>query len=74
MQNSMGLIPDSVFMTNASQISAERETVTARIAEAGQVNAPALPLLAAPDVRQAWEAFPWDRTGVPWERTGRRGA
>lgn len=55
-QNSMGLIPDSIFMTNAAQISADREAVTARIAEAGQVNMAAV-LLAAPDVRQAWEDF-----------------
>jgi site-specific DNA recombinase len=54
MQNSMDLIPDSVFVKNAAEISAERETLIARIAEAGKVNAAAI-LLTASDVPQAWE-------------------
>ena len=56
LQNSMDLIPDSVFAVNAAEISAERELITAQIAEAGQVNAAAV-LLAAADVRATWEGM-----------------
>jgi len=53
MQNSMDLIPDNVFMANAAEIGAERELITAQIAEAGQVNAAAI-LVASADVRATW--------------------
>jgi site-specific DNA recombinase len=56
LQNSMNLIPDSVFMTNATEISAEREVINAQIAEAGQVNAAAL-LVTSTDVRRTWEGM-----------------
>jgi site-specific DNA recombinase len=56
MQNSMDLIPDSVFMTNAAEIGAERELITAQIAEAGQVNAAAI-LVASADVRATWDGM-----------------
>jgi site-specific DNA recombinase len=56
LQNSMDLIPDRIFMQNAAEISAERETVTAQIAEAGQVNAAAV-LITSADVRATWEAM-----------------
>ncbi len=56
MQNSMDLIPDSIFMVNAAEISADREAVTAQIAEAGQVNAAAV-LVASSDVRATWEGM-----------------
>ena len=56
MQNSMDLIPDSVFMANAAEIGAERELITAQIAEAGQVNAAAI-LVASADVRAAWDGM-----------------
>jgi len=56
MQNSMNLIPDSVFMTNAAEISAERELITAQIAEAGQVSAAAI-LVASADVRATWDGM-----------------
>lgn len=56
MQNSMDLIPDSIFMVNAAEISAEREAVTAQIAGAGQVNAAAV-LVASSDVRATWEGM-----------------
>ena len=56
MQNSMDLIPDNVFMTNAAEIGAERELITAQIAEAGQVNA-AVVLAASADVRATWDGM-----------------
>ena len=56
MQNSMDLIPDSVFMTNAAEIGAERELIAAQIAEAGQVNAAAV-LVASTDVRATWKGM-----------------
>jgi len=56
MQNSMDLITDAVFAVNAAEIGAERERITAQIAEAGQVNAAAV-LVASPDVRATWEAM-----------------
>ena len=56
MQNSMDLIPDSVFMVNAAEISAERELIAAQIAEAGQVNAAAV-LVTSTDVRATWDAM-----------------
>ena len=56
MQNSMDLIPDSVFMANAAEIGAERELIAAQMAEAGQVNAAAV-LVASADVRATWEGM-----------------
>jgi site-specific DNA recombinase len=56
LQNSMDLIPDTVFAANAAQISAERETVNVQIAEAGQVNAAAL-LITSADVRATWDGM-----------------
>lgn len=53
-QNSMNLIPDVVFMSNASRIAAERETINVQIAEAGKT-VPAARLLATPDVRGEWK-------------------
>jgi site-specific DNA recombinase len=56
LQNSMDLIPDSVFTVNAAQISAEQEAINARIAEASRVNVAAL-LVALADVRATWEGM-----------------
>jgi hypothetical protein len=56
LQNSMDLIPDSIFMQNAAEISAERETVTTQIAEAGRVNAAAV-LVTSADVRATWDGM-----------------
>jgi site-specific DNA recombinase len=56
MQNSMDLITDQVFAANAAEISAERELITAQIAEAGQVN-PAAVLVASADVRATWNGM-----------------
>jgi DNA invertase Pin-like site-specific DNA recombinase len=56
MQNSMDLIPDNVFRANAAEIGADRELITAQIAEAGQVNAAAI-LVASADVRAAWDGL-----------------
>jgi site-specific DNA recombinase len=53
-QNSTGVLPDSVFMSNASRIAVEREEVTVAIAEAGRT-VPAARLLAASDVRGEWK-------------------
>lgn len=53
-QNSMNLIPDAVFMSNAARIAAEREEIGVQIAEAGRT-IPAARLLAAADVRAEWE-------------------
>jgi site-specific DNA recombinase len=55
-QNSMDLIPDSVFAANAAQIAAEREALNVQVAEASQVNAAAL-LITSTDVRATWEAM-----------------
>lgn len=52
-QQSMNLITDAVFMTNAAKINAEREKIAAQITEAGKLNA-AVVLLGAPDVRAEW--------------------
>lgn len=56
MQNSMNLIPDSVFRVNAAEISAERELVKARIAEAGQVNPLAI-LVTSSDIQVTWDGM-----------------
>jgi DNA invertase Pin-like site-specific DNA recombinase len=56
LQNSLDQIPDHVFAVNAAEISAERETINAQIAEAGQVNAAAL-LVTSTDVRRTWEGM-----------------
>jgi site-specific DNA recombinase len=53
LQNSMDLIPDSIFQVNAAEIRAERELIKARIAEAGQVNPLAI-LVTSSDVRATW--------------------
>jgi hypothetical protein len=52
-QQSMNLITDAVFMTNAAKINAEREKIAVQITEAGKLNA-AVVLLGAPDVRAEW--------------------
>jgi hypothetical protein len=52
-QQSMNLITDAVFMTNAAKINAEREKIAVQITEAGKLNA-AVVLLGAPDVRAKW--------------------
>jgi hypothetical protein len=56
LQNSMDLIPDSVFAVNAAEISAERELLTVQIAEAGQVK-PAAILVTSADVRATWDGM-----------------
>lgn len=56
IQNSMDLIPDSVFQVNAAEISTERELIMARIAEAGQVNPLAI-LVTSSDVRVTWDGM-----------------
>ena len=56
MQNSMDLIPDHIFAANAAEISAEREVITAQIAEAGQVNAAAV-LVTSADVQATWDGM-----------------
>jgi hypothetical protein len=52
----MNLIPDSIFRANAAEISAERETITAQIAEAGLVKAAAV-LVTSSDVRATWDGM-----------------
>jgi len=52
-QQSMGAIPDHVFMANAAKINAERDKVAVQITEAGKLNA-AVALLSAADVRAEW--------------------
>ena len=56
LQNALGQIPDSVFAVNSAAISAEREQVNAKIAEAGQVNVAAI-LLTSSDVRATWDGM-----------------
>lgn len=56
LQNALGQIPDSVFAVNCAAISAEREQVNAKIAEAGQVNVAAV-LLTSSDVRATWDGM-----------------
>jgi site-specific DNA recombinase len=63
MQNSMDLIPDSVFAVNAAEISAEQERIKVQIAEASQVNAAAV-LVASADVRATWDGM-----SIPERRT-----
>lgn len=53
-QQSMRLVTDVVFITNAAKINAEREKIAVQITEAARLNA-AVALLGAPDVRAEWE-------------------
>ena len=55
-QNAKNLIPDGLFMSHASRIAAEREAITAAIAEAGRT-VPTTLLLATSDVRETWDAM-----------------